>query len=190
MTSISIEVSLKNKMLNSNRTEIKSLLINLWGISNYPIKLSNTLFDIAWNNAEKGTTLINTEEFKSVVYKEGLSLIELTELCKEIYMNKEVSNSLILKELLTKLNNLELKGSINIVRSNNNREVIQWEYKLSPENILSNWDSLSISNTLKSVKVMDMYLMSPILKEYHYQEQESWSVNDIYIGCYIGNNNT
>lgn len=188
MTYTYIKVNLKNEMLNNNKEKIKLLLINLWGINDYPIKLSNTLFDIAWNNAEKDTTLITNKEFKTTVYKEGLTLIKLTELCKEIYMNKEISNSFNIKEILIKLNNLELKGSVSIVRSNNNREVIQWEYTLETEKLLDNWDSLSINNTLKSVKILDINLMNPILKEYNYQEQESWSINDKYISCYIGSN--
>ncbi len=173
-------------MLNNNKIKIKPVIMNLWQINTYPIKLSNALYDMAWERAEQ-ILASNNKDFKNTLYQEGLSLIKLTELCKEIYINKEINNSYNIEELLIKLNNLRLKGKLTIVKSNNNREVIQWEYTLKIDKTLDNWSVLSINNILKSIKVLDMYSMNQLIKEYNYQEQESWSLNNNYIGCYIGN---
>jgi hypothetical protein len=173
-------------MLNNNKIKIKPVIMNLWQINTYPIKLSNALYDMAWERAEQ-ILASNNKDFKNTLYQEGLSLIKLTELCKEIYINKEINNSYNIEELLIKLNNLRLKGKLTIVKSNNNRKVIQWEYTLKIDKTLDNWSVLSINNILKSIKVLDMYSMNQLIKEYNYQEQESWSLNNNYIGCYIGN---
>lgn len=169
-----------------NKIKIKPEVMNLWQINTYPIRLSNALYDMAWERAEQILTSSN-KDFKNTLYQEGLSLIKLTELCKEIYINKEINNSYNIEELLIKLNNLRLKGKLTIVKSNNNREVIQWEYTLKVDKTLNNWSVLSINNILKSIKVLDMYSMNQLIKEYNYQEQESWSLNNNYISCYIGN---
>lgn len=169
-----------------NKIKIKPEVMNLWQINTYPIRLSNALYDMAWERAEQILASSN-KDFKNTLYQEGLSLIKLTELCKEIYINKEINNSYNIEELLIKLNNLRLKGKLTIVKSNNNREVIQWEYILKVDKTLDNWSVLSINNILKSIKVLDMYSMNQLIKEYNYQEQESWSLNNNYISCYIGN---
>ena len=108
-----------------NKIKIKPEVMNLWQINTYPIRLSNALYDMAWERAEQILASSN-KDFKNTLYQEGLSLIKLTELCKEIYINKEINNSYNIEELLIKLNNLRLKGKLTIVKSNNNREVIQW----------------------------------------------------------------
>lgn len=169
----------------SDKYGIKNNLVGLWGIEDLPNRIVEVVFDTAWRLASNQVSVDNPE-FERVLYRVGLPLLEVTKVCKSVYSREDTITLNPITELINRLEGLSILGTISIVTGGMGREVIEWNYKLSPESRVGE-SQVNIGNRLKAVKCCDLLLMEGLLNEFGFRQQESWSnIGEGSISCYLG----
>lgn len=177
-------------MSDIRRNSTEEVMLKLWDIGNLPREITCTVFDISYARAIEKVSDQDEDEFKKILYEEGLPLINLVSICRDIYVGKEKPKGGVPEEMVKVLEGVKLWGSIRIVKGGMGREVIEWSYRLSTNRMID-MNTKEIQEELRRNRYEDMLKINPILKDYCFQIEESWNdVDNGIIGCYLGALNT